>query len=126
MTPEEVTALDKNNKLLVRNFNNPIVKDTVVVPSNGVSVLRFKADNPGKSGLFIFLLHIVIYIYNIFVVLIDHRLLASRRRALLLLVERNVRDSPGRESFRPPSTSEGFPQVRELGRTGVFLGITKD
>ncbi|KAL0272318.1 UNVERIFIED_CONTAM: hypothetical protein PYX00_005342 [Menopon gallinae] len=47
MTPEEVRALDKQNKLLVRNFNNPIVKDTVVVPSNGVSVLRFKADNPG-------------------------------------------------------------------------------
>ncbi|KAK3101843.1 hypothetical protein FSP39_006762 [Pinctada imbricata] len=29
------------------NINNPILKDTVIVPSGGYVVIRFKADNPG-------------------------------------------------------------------------------
>lgn len=47
--------LDKKNALFKRNFNNPVVKDTVRVPKNGVVALRFLANNP---GLFTFLARI--------------------------------------------------------------------
>ena len=43
-----IQELDSRDSLLSRNLVNPVLKDTVTVPSNGVSVLRFKADNPGK------------------------------------------------------------------------------
>ncbi|XP_063928089.1 uncharacterized protein LOC135141166 isoform X2 [Zophobas morio] len=44
---EEMKFLDKKNALFKRNFNNPVVKDTVRVPKNGVVALRFLANNPG-------------------------------------------------------------------------------
>jgi FtsP/CotA-like multicopper oxidase with cupredoxin domain len=44
-----IQELDRRDTLLSRNLVNPVLKDTVTVPSNGVSVLRFKADNPGKA-----------------------------------------------------------------------------
>lgn len=43
-----IQELDSRDSLLSRNLVNPVLKDTVTVPRNGVSVLRFKADNPGK------------------------------------------------------------------------------
>lgn len=43
-----IQELDRRDSLLSRNLVNPVLKDTVTVPSNGVSVLRFKADNPGR------------------------------------------------------------------------------
>jgi hypothetical protein len=43
-----IQELDNRDSLLSRNLVNPVLKDTVTVPSNGLSVLRFKADNPGK------------------------------------------------------------------------------
>ena len=32
---------------LIRNVNNPCVRDTITVPGNGFTVIRFRADNPG-------------------------------------------------------------------------------
>lgn len=29
------------------NFNNPVLKDTVIIPDGGYAVLRFMAENPG-------------------------------------------------------------------------------
>jgi FtsP/CotA-like multicopper oxidase with cupredoxin domain len=43
-----IQQLDSRGSLVSRNLVNPVLKDTVSVPRNGVSVLRFKADNPGK------------------------------------------------------------------------------
>lgn len=43
-----IQELDRRDSLLSRNLVNPVLKDTVTVPRNGVSVLRFKADNPGR------------------------------------------------------------------------------
>lgn len=40
----------KEQGLLRRNLKNPIRKDTVSVPDGGYVVLRFKADNPGKTS----------------------------------------------------------------------------
>ena len=45
----KIQEMDKRNALLFRNLVNPVLKDTVTVPKNGVAVLRFKADNPGKT-----------------------------------------------------------------------------
>lgn len=42
----EVMDLDRQGKLL-RNFDNPPVKDTVTAPSGGYTIVRFVADNPG-------------------------------------------------------------------------------
>ncbi|XP_067008292.2 uncharacterized protein [Anabrus simplex] len=46
-TVADVQSLDRRGALITRNFNNPVLKDTVLVPKNGVAVLRFKANNPG-------------------------------------------------------------------------------
>ncbi|XP_053967412.1 uncharacterized protein LOC128868878 [Anastrepha ludens] len=41
-------ALDLDRRgLLERRFLKPALKDTVAVPNNGYTVLRFRADNPG-------------------------------------------------------------------------------
>lgn len=42
----EVIDLDMQGKLL-RNFENPPVKDTITAPSGGYTIVRFVADNPG-------------------------------------------------------------------------------
>ncbi|XP_023707484.1 laccase-4 isoform X2 [Cryptotermes secundus] len=42
-----IQQLDSEGSLVTRNLVNPVLKDTVTVPHKGVSVLRFKADNPG-------------------------------------------------------------------------------
>lgn len=43
-------ALDLDRRgLLHRQYNLPPTKDTIAVPNNGYVVLRFRADNPGKS-----------------------------------------------------------------------------
>lgn len=42
----EVIDLDKRGQLL-RNLDNPPVKDTVTVPVGGYTIFRFVADNPG-------------------------------------------------------------------------------
>ena len=33
--------------LLQRHFQTPPLKDTIPVPNNGYTILRFRADNPG-------------------------------------------------------------------------------
>ncbi len=38
--------MDKNGSIH-RNFDRPIIKDTVAVPFGGYTILRFRADNPG-------------------------------------------------------------------------------
>lgn len=44
-------ALDLDRRgLLNRQYNLPPTKDTIAVPNNGYVVLRFRADNPGKSA----------------------------------------------------------------------------
>lgn len=45
-----VMALDAEGSL-ERNLEQPIHKDTVMVPSGGYTVVRFKADNPGEQDL---------------------------------------------------------------------------
>lgn len=47
ITLEEVMRRDKQN-MIRRNLVNPAVKDTVTVPDGGYTIIRFKADNPGK------------------------------------------------------------------------------
>lgn len=47
--PPEIVNLDKENKLVKRNLENPIRKDTLTLPSNRIAAVRFKADNPGKG-----------------------------------------------------------------------------
>ena len=39
--------MDRNNPL-PRNLENPVKKDTVMVPDGGYTIIRFKADNPGS------------------------------------------------------------------------------
>ncbi|XP_017783473.1 PREDICTED: laccase-2-like [Nicrophorus vespilloides] len=45
-TAEQVKELDRKG-LLYRNFNRPIIKDTVAVADGGYTIVRFRADNPG-------------------------------------------------------------------------------
>ena len=33
--------------LLKRNLDKPVIKDTVVTPNWGYTIIRFRADNPG-------------------------------------------------------------------------------
>ena len=44
---EKVMELDKNGSI-ERNYDRPIKKDNIQVPTGGYAVLRFKAENPGK------------------------------------------------------------------------------
>lgn len=46
VTTEEILELDNNN-LLMRNLENPPIKDTVTVPDGGYTIIRFIASNPG-------------------------------------------------------------------------------
>ena len=43
---DAVIAMDERGEIR-RNLANPPVKDTVVVPTSGLTVVRFLADNPG-------------------------------------------------------------------------------
>ncbi|XP_071491136.1 uncharacterized protein [Diadema antillarum] len=43
---EQVIALDKAGAL-ARNFDHPPLKDTVIVPDGGYTIVQFVADNPG-------------------------------------------------------------------------------
>ncbi|XP_071494140.1 uncharacterized protein [Diadema antillarum] len=43
---EEVIELDKAG-LIVRNLDRPPIKDTVIVPDGGYTIVQFVADNPG-------------------------------------------------------------------------------
>ena len=45
-TAEYIQQLDAAGKI-VRNFDKPPIKDTVVVPDSGYTVIRFLANNPG-------------------------------------------------------------------------------
>ena len=45
-TAEYIQKLDEEGKI-ERNFDKPPIKDTVVVPDSGYTVLRFIANNPG-------------------------------------------------------------------------------
>ncbi|KAK6625524.1 hypothetical protein RUM43_005823 [Polyplax serrata] len=47
ITPSAIKKLDSLGKLVRRNFEYPIVKDTAAVMAGSLVVLRFKADNPG-------------------------------------------------------------------------------
>ena len=49
-TADLVKQLDREGKIQ-RKLNDAILKDTVMVPSNGYTIIRFYADNPGKSGI---------------------------------------------------------------------------
>ena len=43
---DAVVSMDKRGEIK-RNLINPPIKDTVVVPDGGFTVIRFLADNPG-------------------------------------------------------------------------------
>ena len=43
---DDVIAMD-NRKEIKRNLVNPPIKDSVVVPDGGFTIIRFLADNPG-------------------------------------------------------------------------------
>ena len=47
-TVEGVKALDDSGKIK-RNLDKPVLKDTVSVPHGGYSILRFHANNPGRT-----------------------------------------------------------------------------
>ncbi|XP_026758038.2 uncharacterized protein LOC113517539 [Galleria mellonella] len=48
LTVEEVTKMNEDDTLFTsKNIEDPVIKDTIVVPKFGVVALRFKADNPG-------------------------------------------------------------------------------
>ncbi|KAF5271890.1 hypothetical protein FQA39_LY18814 [Lamprigera yunnana] len=57
ITLQEAIRLDRLN-LLRRTFQKPPSKDTVMIPSNGYVVLRFKADN---VGFWFFHCHFVVH-----------------------------------------------------------------
>lgn len=42
-----VRKLNEEGALFSRNLQDPVLKDTIVVPRFGAVALRFKADNPG-------------------------------------------------------------------------------
>ena len=46
MSEDEIRKMDLEGKLK-RNFERPIMKDTVAVPQQGYAIVRFIADNPG-------------------------------------------------------------------------------
>jgi laccase len=43
---ETVKKMDEKGQLK-RNFDRPIMKDTIAVPTSGYAIIRFIADNPG-------------------------------------------------------------------------------
>ncbi len=43
---EDIIKLDKNGSIH-RNFDRPAIKDTVSIPFEGYTIMRFRADNPG-------------------------------------------------------------------------------
>nr|CAI5832434.1 unnamed protein product [Callosobruchus analis] len=47
LTAQQIQQLDLKGALVNRNLLNPVIKDTIRVPRNGVVVLRFLAQNPG-------------------------------------------------------------------------------
>ncbi|CAH2001521.1 unnamed protein product [Acanthoscelides obtectus] len=47
LTAQQIQQLDLKNELVSRNLLNPVIKDTIRVPRNGVVVLRFLAQNAG-------------------------------------------------------------------------------
>ena len=49
---EKMKQLDRQGRVK-RNLRNPIAKDTLPVPYNGFSIIRFIADNPGRIFLII-------------------------------------------------------------------------
>lgn len=53
---DHARKLDGEAQLVHRNLNGPVLKNTVVVPTAGVSVIRFIADNPGNDGILLLLL----------------------------------------------------------------------
>ena len=46
VTRREIELLDLQGKLK-RNLRNPVMKDTILVPDGGYTIIRLKADNPG-------------------------------------------------------------------------------
>lgn len=48
---EHAKKLDGEAQLVRRKLDGPVLKNTVVVPAAGVSVVRFVADNPGNNHL---------------------------------------------------------------------------
>ncbi|KAK9889616.1 hypothetical protein WA026_006990 [Henosepilachna vigintioctopunctata] len=47
VTMDDIKNMDDKNELFKRNFNSPILKDTIRLPKNNALGVRFKADNPG-------------------------------------------------------------------------------
>lgn len=47
VTVDKIVELDEKN-LLLRNLENPPIKDTVTVPDGGYTIIRFVASNPGN------------------------------------------------------------------------------
>ena len=47
-----ILALKDSEEPLPRNLVNPILKDTVTIPSGGYSIIRVETNNPGKKYSF--------------------------------------------------------------------------
>jgi L-ascorbate oxidase len=45
--PTELVQEMDSKGLLKRNFDKPLLKDTIVFPTHGYAIIRFIADNPG-------------------------------------------------------------------------------
>ena len=46
---EDIKTMDENGQLQ-RKLDRAILKDTVNVPNNGYTIIRFVADNPGEPN----------------------------------------------------------------------------
>lgn len=49
LSKAEVVKMDSDNRLIERNLEDPVLKDTIRVPKNGLVIIRFLATNAGKS-----------------------------------------------------------------------------
>ena len=61
---QDVEVLDSKGKIK-RNLQNPIKKDTVMVPDGGYTIIRFKADNPGKDDNSFVIICILIHFVSV-------------------------------------------------------------
>lgn len=50
---DHAKKLDSEAQLVHRKLDRPVLKNTIVVPSAGVSVIRFIANNPGNYEFYL-------------------------------------------------------------------------
>jgi len=46
ISKDQIKQMDAAGEI-VRNYDNPLLKDTIMMPDGGYVIVRFKAENPG-------------------------------------------------------------------------------